>query len=300
MGAAAILQLFSTMIIIGFGCLGNSFIVLVFLVEYRRGRTLQAYELIVTLLATCSIVNELLHVIWFTIYFFNLCFYNGETFFKWFSLLQTFFPKAATWLTAWLCCIYCVKIIKVNWRFFMRLKQRISLAVKCMIIVTAVLCSLLAMPVLFMVHLKGNSSNNCRELYIQDDEKELSFLFTSMLSLFTSLLPLVFMLVSSLGIVIFLCRHSKNMDKNVTPSSTSRNEAHTSVAIMLLCLIALFIVCAGTVLFVNLNIAPGRFDLLVVISLSNIIYSSGSPVILIVGMVKLRNTFAKLFCQKER
>uniref|UniRef100_H3A3D0 Taste receptor type 2 n=1 Tax=Latimeria chalumnae TaxID=7897 RepID=H3A3D0_LATCH len=297
MGTADVVQLGVAMILVGLSCLGNTFIMLVFLMEYRRSRTLQPYELIVTLMAACSIVTVLAHVVWYIMYLFNFCTYFGSNIYRVTDFINVLLPKTIIWLTAWLCFVYCIKIVKVNWRIFMRMKKRISLAVKCMITGTLLLCISLSFPSTLFIELKINSTNVCKNYYKADTKNELFFIFTSMLSLMMSFLPLVLMLVSSLGIVIFLCLHSRNMDKNITSSGTSSCDAHTSVAIMLLCLIALFIACAGTVLPVNIQIAFGQFDVLIAIALSNIIYSAGSSVILIIGTVKLRHTLFKLLCQ---
>nr|XP_006013408.2 PREDICTED: taste receptor type 2 member 1-like [Latimeria chalumnae] len=287
------------MVILWFGFLGNTFIILVFFLEYRRRRTLRPYELIVTLLALCNIFTELSTVIWLIVYFLDLCTYVGEMLYYINDTLITFFPKTAIWFTAWLCFIYCVKIIKVDWKFFMRLKQRISLAVNYMITGSVLLCLLLSIPVSFQIEFTPNTTKMCRLYYKPTDDKELRLIYASILSFLTSFLPLVLMLASSIGIVIFLCRHSRNMDKNVTPKSSSHSEAHTSVAIMLLCLIAFYIACAGTALSANLKIVSGEFDLAVAIILTQLIYSAGSPVILIIGTVKLRNSFGKLCFSKR-
>ncbi|XP_006012361.1 taste receptor type 2 member 1-like [Latimeria chalumnae] len=300
MAANDIVHLCVAMILVGFGCLGNMFILLVFLKEYRRSKTLQPSEVIVTLMSVCCIVTELCYALWFPVYMLNFCSYFGDTVYKVTDFINIFLPKTITWLTAWLCFVYCVKIIKVNWRFFMRLKQRISLVVRYMIVGTLLLCILLGFPIILLIELKVNTTNICRDYYSVNEKKELSLIFSSMLSVLTSFLPLVLMLVSSLSIVIFLCRHSRNMDKNMASSRTSHSDAHTSVAIMLICLIALFVACAGTVLSVDIQVASGQFDVKAVITLVDIIYSSGSPVILIIGMVKLRNSFVKLLCPIQR
>uniref|UniRef100_H3AF35 Taste receptor type 2 n=1 Tax=Latimeria chalumnae TaxID=7897 RepID=H3AF35_LATCH len=294
MGAADVVQLGVAMILVGIGCLGNTFIVLVFLLEYRKSQTLQPYELIVTLMAACSVVTVL---VWYVMYLFNFCTYFGSNIYRVTDFINVLLPKTIIWLTAWLCFVYCIKIVKVNWRIFMNMKKRISLAVKCMIAGTLLLCILLSFPSTLLIELKINSTNVCKNYYKADAKHELFLIFSSMLSLLTSFLPLVLMLVSSLGIVIFLCLHSRNMGKNITSSGTSRSDAHTSIAIMLLCLISLFIACAGIVLCVNLQITSGQYDLLVAIALSNIIYSAGSSVILIIGTVKPRHTLVKLLCQ---
>nr|XP_014352861.1 PREDICTED: taste receptor type 2 member 40-like [Latimeria chalumnae] len=294
MATADIVQLCVAVIIIGFACLGNMFIVLVFLLEYRRSQTLQPYELIVTLLAICNLVSEFFFTLWLVVYLLNLCTYFGEVVYQVTEFIIVFLPKSVIWLTAWLCFVYCVKIIKVNQSLFKRLKQRISLAVNCMITVTSSVCLLLSFPMVTHIKFRPNSTKICRQYHVVD--QELSILYATVLSLLTSLLPLILMLVSSLGIVIFLCQHSRNMGKNVTPSSTSHSDAHISVAIMLICLIALFIACASTILCINITFASGQLDTVLVITLTNIIYSAGSPLILIIGMVKLRHSFAKLFC----
>uniref|UniRef100_H3AE64 Taste receptor type 2 n=1 Tax=Latimeria chalumnae TaxID=7897 RepID=H3AE64_LATCH len=300
MADADIVQLGVAMIIIVFGCLGNMFITLVFSLEYRRSQTLQPYELIVMLMAVCNLGTELGYAAFFILYLLDLCTYTGETVYKIIHFFNIFLPKTVIWLTAWLCFVYCMKIVKVNWKIFLRLKQKLSLVVYCMIIGTLLLTILLSFPVVLFIKLKVNSTNICRDYYTVNEEKELTFIYTSLLSFLTSFLPLVLMLVSSLGIIIFLCQHTRHMGKNVTPTSTSHSDAHTSVAIMLLCLIALFIACAGTALSVNLQIATGQFDVQVAIALSTIIYSSGSPVILLIGTVKLRNNFSKLLCPNQK
>ncbi|XP_006011512.3 taste receptor type 2 member 1-like [Latimeria chalumnae] len=268
MAVTDIVQLGAAIIIIGFGYLGNVFIVLVFLLEYRRNQTLQPHELIVAFMAICNVGTELGFVVFFVLYLLNLCTYAGETVYEIVHFFTVFLPKTVIWLTAWLCFVYCVKIVKVNWRIFMRMKQRLFFAVKCMIVGSLLLCTLVSFPVSLLIKFKINSTKICRDYYMSDEEKELFFLFTSILSLSTSLLPLILMLVSNLGIVIFLCLHSRAMEKNVSSSGTSHNNAHTSVAIMLLCLIALFIACAGTALSVNLQIASGQFDVQIAIALS--------------------------------
>ncbi|XP_064416319.1 taste receptor type 2 member 40-like [Latimeria chalumnae] len=260
MADADIVQLTAAMIIIGFGCIWNVFVDLVFLLEYRRSRTLQPYELIVTLMAIGNIGTEVGYVIFFVLYLLDLCTYAGETVYKVLQFFTLFCPKIVIWLTAWLCFAYCMKIVKLNWKIFMRLKLNLSLAVNCMIIGTLLLCFLVSFPVVFFIKFKMNSTNVCRDYYTVEEKREWSFIYTSLLSFFTSFLPLILMIVSSLGIVIFLCLHSRHMDKNITSSGSSHSDAHTSVAIMLLCLIALFVVCTGTALSINLQIASGQFD----------------------------------------
>ncbi|XP_006012164.2 taste receptor type 2 member 40-like [Latimeria chalumnae] len=299
MTTAVIVQLVVAMTIMGFGSLGNSFIVLVFFLEYRRFRTLQSYELMVAILAFFSILYEMVAVLWLVVYWFSFCSYFGETFYKVTDTLIIFFTKSNYWFTAWLCFVYSMKIIKVKWKLFARLKQKISFAVRFMIIGTLLLCFSVSFPIVYGIRFRENSTEMCKNYYIATDEKVNSLAYFGMLSLMTSFLPLVLMLLSSLGIVIFLCRHSRNMSKNVTTSSSSSSDAHLAVAIMLICLIALYIACAGTALCVNLQVASGQFNVLIAIAYTNVIYTTVSSVILISGTVKLRTSFCRLCCPKR-
>ncbi|XP_064416328.1 taste receptor type 2 member 30-like [Latimeria chalumnae] len=282
------------MTLLWFGSTGNIFIVLVYFLEYRRSQTLQPYEVIVMLVALSSLLMELSSVSWLVVLFLELCAPLGEVFFQVNDTLLIFFPKSMVWLTASLCSVYCVKIVKVNWRFFLRLKQKISLFVKFMIFLTLLISILLSLPVHTRIRFDYNSTNMCKQYYILEGKEEVSVIFTAILSFFTSFLPLTIMLVSSLGIVVFLCLHSRKMEKKINPSSTSRSEAHISVAIMLLCLIALFVTCAATAQVVSMEISSGNFDRREAIAVTELLFAGGSPIILITGTVKLRKIFLKL------
>ncbi|XP_064416324.1 taste receptor type 2 member 1-like [Latimeria chalumnae] len=298
MAVSDITVLSVAMVIVWFGCVWNTFVIVVFFLEYRRNHTLQPYEVIVILIAFYNLLLVLTTVSWLVVFFFDLCALLGQVFYQVTDTLLIFLPKLIVWLTAWLCFVYCVKIVKVNWRFFLRLKQKVSLVVKCMVTGTMLVCFLISIPVSFMIKFRPNTTDMCRRYYKATDDIEISLLYTILLSLLTSFLPLVLMLVSSLGIVNFLCWHSRNMDKNVTPSSTPHRNAHTSIAVMLLCLIAIFIVCTGTALPVNIQIGVGQHSVRGVIAITQLFYLSGSPVILIVGMVKLRKSLMKVCCSK--
>ncbi|XP_006014470.1 taste receptor type 2 member 40-like [Latimeria chalumnae] len=289
MAVSDITLLSVAMFMVWFGCVRNTFVIVVFFLEYRRSRTLQPYEAIIILMALCNLLLVLTTVSW-PVFFFDLCALLGQVFYQVTDTLLIFLPKSIVWLTAWLCFVYCVKIVKVNWRFFLRLKQKVSLVVKCLITGTMLFCFLLSIPVSFMIKLRPNTTDTCRRYYKATDDIEISLLYTILLSLLTSFLPLVPMLVSSLGSVIFLCWHSRNTDKNVTPSSTTCSNVHTSIAMMLLCLIAIFIVCTGTALPVNIQIGIGQHSIRGESAITQLLYSSGSPVILIVILIESRDS----------
>ncbi|XP_064416331.1 taste receptor type 2 member 40-like [Latimeria chalumnae] len=286
------------MTLLWFGSTWNTFIVLAYFLEYRRSQTLQPYEVIVMLIALSNLLMELSSVSWLVVLFLELCAPLGEVFFQVTDTLLIFFPKSMVWFTASLCCVYCVKIVKVNWRFFLRLKQKISLFVKFMIFLTLLISISFSLPVYTRIRFNYNSTNMCTHYFFIEGKEQVSIIFAVILSFFTSFLPLAIMLVSSLGIVVFLCLHSRNMDKNVTPSSTSRGEAHTSVAIMLLCLIALYITCAATAQVVNIEVSSGNFDRREAVAVTELLFAGGSPIILITGIMKLRKVFLKLCFSK--
>uniref|UniRef100_H3A809 Taste receptor type 2 n=1 Tax=Latimeria chalumnae TaxID=7897 RepID=H3A809_LATCH len=289
-----LLQLVVEFIIVFFGLVGNAFIVHVNLLDYWTRSTLQPSELIVTILALFNIFIQLNLTFWFIIYLFNLCAYFGDEVYKVTDFLAIFFSKASYWFTAWLCFVYCVKIIKVNWRFFMRVKKRLNPLVNSLIIGTVLASFAMSFPVVYFIEFKTNStsiSKKCKDYYVDGRNIEI---YAASLSFLTSFVPLAVMVFSSMGIIIFLCRHSWNMSKNVSSGASSHGDAHTAVAVMLICLIVLYVACTATVLAANLIIAIIESDILIAISFTSSIYSAGSSIIIIIGTVKLRQSCRKL------
>ncbi|XP_014353874.1 taste receptor type 2 member 40-like [Latimeria chalumnae] len=228
-----IVQLVVEFMIVLIGLVGNVFIVVVYVSEYRRTKALQPSELIVAILAFFNILIQINMLIWFVVYLFNFCTYFGDDLYKVTDFMSVFLSKSSYWFTAYLCFYYCMKIVKVNWSCF-------------------------------------NSQAEC-------------FLGA-------------FMLIFSMGIIIFLCRHSRHMTKSGTTGSSSHSDAHTAVAVMLICLIVLYITCTAMVFAANLLVAVVESDILVAISFTSSIYSAGSSVILIIGTVKLRKSCDKFCC----
>ncbi|XP_006012751.1 taste receptor type 2 member 40-like [Latimeria chalumnae] len=289
---SVIVELVVRLTIICVGLVGNTFILHAYFVEYRNRKVLQPNELITTLLAlfnllaTANLVLPNLRTLLF-------CSYFGEAIYKFTDSFSNFVSKSTYWFTAWLCFYYCVKIVKVNGRFFLRLKQRISLVVNILLLSTITLCFTISIPILYLIKLKLNSSVPCKTHFILG---RTLFIYGIVNGVLTSYLPLVVMVICSLGIVIFLCQHSRNMDKSIAAGGTSHSEAHKTVAIMLICLILLYMTCAITVLLASIQLTLGEINIMTAIPYTASIFSTGSSVILIIGTVKLRQSFKKLWC----
>ncbi|XP_064416349.1 taste receptor type 2 member 40-like [Latimeria chalumnae] len=295
-----ILQLAAILFVIVFGIIGNLFIAIINFQEFWRTGTLQPSERIVSCISVSNILVVIVLAVWFVIYLLDVCTYLGAHVYKVTDLLIIFISKASYWFTAWLCFFYCMKIIKVKWRFFKTLKQRISSLVSFLLIAT-VLCSFaVAYPVIYTIRSLNttNTIGECKDYYIT--QHELMMGYAIFLSLVASLLPLALMLLSSLGIVVFLFKHSKNMTKSSNTSSSPRNEGPITVAKMLISLIVLYVVTVICVLVTNHVFTIVASDMVVIIASSSCVFSAGSSVILIVGTVKLRQAFLKLFCSVGR
>uniref|UniRef100_H2ZZB4 Taste receptor type 2 n=1 Tax=Latimeria chalumnae TaxID=7897 RepID=H2ZZB4_LATCH len=293
----AIPELAVRLTLIFFGIIGNLLIVRVYFLEYRISKALQPTELVVTILASINVLQPIsLFLPIIRLQFF--CRYIGEGMVKLIDIILIFFSKMSYWFTAWLCFFYYVQIVKVNWKVFLRLKQRISLVVKFLIICTLIVCFILSVPVIRIIKFTPNDSyipKQCQNIYIRG---KATFIYTVVLTVLTSLLPLAVMVVSSLNIVIFLCRHSRNMTKNVTTIGSSHSNAYTTIAIMLISLIILYVVCTSTVVAVNLQVSVGDLDILTAIAITSSFYSAGSAVILSIGTLKIRQHCIKVCCIK--
>ncbi|XP_064416316.1 taste receptor type 2 member 39-like [Latimeria chalumnae] len=295
----AVLQMLAEVIIVLIALGGNSFIFCVYFLDYKRNKTLQPNELLVTFFASFNILIQIT-LIWFVVYLFNLCTYFGEVFYKVMDFSAIFLSKSSFWFIAWLCFIYFLKIVRIKSRFFMGLQQKMSSLVIVLILITLLVSFSVALPVIYMIKLQTNStsiSELCKDYYIIG---KFAYIHGAFLSILTSFLPLVIMLISSMGIVIFLCTHSRKMKKNAVASSSSNEDAHTAVAVMIICLILLYVLCIITVLSGNLQIALSQVDETVIIVFMSCIYLAVSPVILIIGTVKLRHSFKKLLTSFKR
>ncbi|XP_014354050.2 taste receptor type 2 member 1-like [Latimeria chalumnae] len=205
----------------------------------------------------------------------------------------------AFWFMAWLCLFYCVKIIKVNWRTFLKLKRRISSVVKVLIVVTLVGCLAMVLPIIFYIQLQSNTTSisaQCKNYYITENNIHV---YGAFLSFFTSFLPLAIMLASSMMIVTFLCKHSRKMSKNTKAVSRSHGDGPAAVAKTITSLTVLYVVCTGTVFALN-SLVVLEDNVLVFIALSCSVYSAGCSMILIVKTVKLKERCREVCCRGNR
>nr|XP_014350892.1 PREDICTED: taste receptor type 2 member 39-like [Latimeria chalumnae] len=142
--------------------------------------------------------------IWFVVYLFDLCINFGEVFYKVTDFVAIFLSSSSYWFITWLCFIYFVKIVKIKSRFFIGLKQKMSSLVIVLILFTLLVSFSVALPGIYTVKLKTNStsiSELCKDYYVIG---EFGYIYGAFLNILTSFLPLVIMLISSIGIVIFL------------------------------------------------------------------------------------------------
>ncbi|XP_064416313.1 taste receptor type 2 member 40-like [Latimeria chalumnae] len=287
-----IAELISRLTIIFVGLLGNFFILHIYFLEYRKNKVLHPTELITTLLAFFNLLSSAALVLpnLRTLLF---CSYFQEPIYKFSDFFSTFFSKSTYWFTACLCFYYCMKIVKVNKRFFLTLKQRISIVVSVLLLSSFLLCFAVSFPVVYFIQLKPNSSIPCKTHYTLGKALFIYNIFNVALAYY---LPLVVMMTCSLGIVIFLCRHSRNMDKNIAAGGSSHSDAHKPVAVMLICLILLYMTCALTVLLASVQASLGEIDIMTAIPYTASLFNTGSSMILIVGTVKLRQSFRTLWC----
>ncbi|XP_006013508.1 taste receptor type 2 member 1-like [Latimeria chalumnae] len=291
-----ILQLAAILFVIVFGIIGNLFIVIINFQELRRTGTLQPSERIVSCIAVSNILAVIVLAIWFIIFLLDLCTYLGPYIYKVTDFLIVFITKVGYWFTAWLCFFYCVKIVKINWRIFIKLKQGTSLLVSFLLFATVVCSFGVAYPAIYIIRTLNTTSivGQCKGYYILGHEFMMGYIV--FVSFIASLLPLALMLLSSLGIVFFLLKHSKNMTKTSNVSSSPQNEGPTTVVKMVISLIVLYIVSVISILVTNHVATIIESDMVVIIASSSCVFSAGSSVILIVGTVKLRQAFLKIFC----
>uniref|UniRef100_H2ZXY6 Taste receptor type 2 n=2 Tax=Latimeria chalumnae TaxID=7897 RepID=H2ZXY6_LATCH len=296
---AAITQLVMELIIVWIGLAGNLYIMAIYVLEFRKNRTLHPSEIIMTCLASSNTFNEISQLVWFLVYLFSLCRHFGDDIYKVLDFLAVFLSAINYWFTAWLSFFYCVKIVKSKWKLFMRLKQSSSSWVAPVITGTALGCCTISFFIVFYIQIPTNTTNGetepCKDYYIISSDYIIYSAFYSLLGCF---LPLALMAVSSSVIVAFLCKHAKRMRKTTSGASTPQSGTHTAVAKTIFGLIVLYTSCVVSVLAADHVSILIESDVLIVLAYASSIYSAGSSIILTIGTVKLRRSIRRNCCLK--
>ncbi|XP_069841094.1 taste receptor type 2 member 7-like [Dendropsophus ebraccatus] len=144
--------------------------------------------------------------------------------------LMLFLTLSNSWLTAWLCFYFFVKIMNFKFSYFAKLKMTIDVAVPWLIAVSEVVAFSSTVPLIWsFVRTSPHNSTSCTYT-CPIASFHLNTMYYTFILGFSSNSAFVIVLSSTVCIVWSLCRHTYRMKKTLSSEGYSQLRAHRKAA----------------------------------------------------------------------
>ncbi|KAG8550186.1 hypothetical protein GDO81_027793 [Engystomops pustulosus] len=205
---------------------------------------------------------------------------------------------STSWLTAWLCLYFFVKIIYFKSSFLGKLKLTIDAAVPWLIVISEVVAFSTSLPVIWtLTKPLTYNSTSCNDT-CPVSLSQINSVYYSFALGFSSNSALLIVLVSTVCIVWSLYRHTYRMKKTMSSDDHSHIRTHRRAARTVASLLLIYIVYYGTYVLISTLFHTNNFSvyfwLTVWVSLST---SPAMSLVLIHGNTKLSMALHQIvFC----
>ncbi|KAJ1122397.1 hypothetical protein NDU88_000886 [Pleurodeles waltl] len=271
---------------------GNIFILEVIVSHHSQAAilALPTNELIIGSLAMSNILNGVFSFFWLVVYLFRLCQRAGGWLYQVLDFATMTVSSTSFWYTASLSAFYTLKISSVSPPRITHLMVQFPKAMPAILLFMLLACSIFSGPAIAYIRLKepNGSDLHCGDYY---EASGAYMTYSSAFNILSCLLPLVILTICSVFLVTSLCRHSRRM------GGGPRAAVHLRVAKMALVLFGFYALCVVCAQVSNeLYVATdGTGDWFVTYSVVQLIYSSGCPLVIIWGTVRLHHRLLKLY-----
>ncbi|XP_069461365.1 taste receptor type 2 member 40-like [Ambystoma mexicanum] len=143
----AVLMLFMNGIAFTIGLAGNVHIVVVYLLDWAKRKSLASSEKILCFVGVSNIALAFVLTTDNVFYYTWRGFYSLHSSLVAFFVVQMFLFFCSLWLTAWLCVFYCLKVVNFSHPALLRVKPRISSMVPWLLLVSVVVSLVTSIPV---------------------------------------------------------------------------------------------------------------------------------------------------------
>lgn len=266
----------------------------------QNGRNLQTSDIIVNSIATLSLILDIAVSLYlcFNIldYFCDLPVYAQKTI----TFLIVTLTATEFWFTAWLCVFYCMKIVNMDSKLFIWLKQKLPDRILPCLIISMVLCILNGWPLFLFAYthheqsFTANYTARCE--VINELPMETITLFFVFMLFFLFCVPMILLLSACLVIVFYLRQHLRQMKGNMSgfsPGPSLKNQI--LVCRMIMSLAVLYTLCS-MLLFINniIYFEQQNFNFIIASCFTFHIFCLGNSLILIFSNVHLRQKLMSL------
>ncbi|XP_077350159.1 taste receptor type 2 member 9-like [Lithobates pipiens] len=266
----------------------NSYIVAVYVREWRKKKGFNVADRIALLLALTGIACQCSCTVEPLIFFLGSSSPHGQRRNIYAFTFQIFTLYESFWNTAWLSIYYCLKLVKCSHRIFLQFQRRLSSSITQLLIVSLVGSIFLTLPLPWTLHfhyhnMTNDPSSNRHSIEIDFQYVPLSMFFGSLLPFLLSFICIGLSVRSLLSHVHQIRHHSSQF------SSSPQLEGHlravrTMILQVCLCL-ALYLALFSIIMFSPYLGMIVRIFIFIIINS----YPSALAVISIQGNPKLRS-----------
>ncbi|XP_069830399.1 taste receptor type 2 member 4-like [Dendropsophus ebraccatus] len=209
--------------LIGTGLLLNGFIVIVNLLWWMKGQTIQTIKVLLTGLGLVRLVLLSMYVKYIYYLVARLPLFQADSYPEYTATFMVCIASCSLWWGSVLCVFYCVKITNYTNAMVTRLKMKISKMVPWLLLGSLFVSCLSTLPCRWMVfssRLTNGTENGNTETNVAN---------LVSIVLVTSIVPFMIFCVAISLIIVSLLRHARNMCGRDSGFSDAQRDVHLSV-----------------------------------------------------------------------
>ncbi|XP_043941473.1 taste receptor type 2 member 143-like [Protopterus annectens] len=292
-----ILVLFLSTLVSVFGLLEHSFIITVYIRDLKNNGKLDSQDLIITSLAVSNILAQVIQFIVITI----SALHTWHPGYQYFYFFHLFSCSLSSWLLAWLCIFYCVKIINSSHNCFLWIKKK-TVCMTPHILLGIVVCStIISGTASFvtesttLVNVTGTTGNYTLK-YICSACTTGHYLYLAC----ASFLPFIILVTSSIVIIIYLCQHAQKMETILQGSGSLGAEIHIRVIKMFFSIIFIYTLIFSAVISYALFAEYIKDVSSIILAMLYVTFPFNSSCLIIYSNTKLRSRCVSIwYCRNS-
>ncbi|KAM8924666.1 taste receptor type 2 member 9-like [Pelodytes ibericus] len=283
------------------GLVGNVFIFVVNLMEWRKKRSLNSCDILVSSLAVSNILLQCLAGVFCFSILFSTNFVTNYEMNSVLMIISLFLLSSSLWLSAWLCADYCVRIINNNKAYFVWLKvtlPKLEPWLGCGSVVVSFITSLatvLDMNLNFNLVTHAIIGNSSAHTVVIENYYDFIYMYIACVSF-----AFVVCFIAVTSILLSLFKHVKLMERSpetlVAPRFVALFGAAKTVTLLLLLYISVY---TAIMLTFTSKASPGKqgFWVCALIILS---FPTLNACILVQGNLRLNKAFKRILEERMK
>ncbi|XP_076007224.1 taste receptor, type 2, member 200, tandem duplicate 1 [Genypterus blacodes] len=301
MFGSADVKLSVTGLLLVLGVLANVFNLLVMLVQQWRSRGIHTVAIIICIISVGNILQQtstfiLVASVWGGV----LCWIDSPLFYRVVLFVWLSSSSVSFWSVAWLSVFYCVRVLSFSSAVLRAIKENISTILNVTLVASWLFSCVMFTPFFYLQphDINRTEKDGCiirKPLFPAWVNVNV---YVIIFICYLTLLPLMFMLPTSVGLVVYLCKQALSVQRN----QSSSHAAHSYVLIckLTVALVGVYLITLLTIslYYFHAIFASGLSADMLFLSLS--FYCITSAILLTCSNKHLREKLKGLFCEERR